>query len=41
VVLKGRLLGVKEPFVAEVAKVAINMSGDCDPDVRFIAFHSV
>jgi hypothetical protein len=34
VVLKGRLLGVKKPFVSEVAKVAIEMSGDCDPDVR-------
>lgn len=34
VVLKGRLLGVKKPFVAEVAQVAIDMSGDCDPEVR-------
>jgi alanyl-tRNA synthetase len=41
VVLKGRLLGVKKPFVAEVAKVAIDMSGDCDPDVRICCNRSV
>ena len=33
VVLKGRLLGIKEPFIQRVAQVAIDMSGDCDPQV--------
>ena len=33
VVLKGRLLGIKEPFIQTVAQVAIDMSGDCDPQV--------
>jgi alanyl-tRNA synthetase len=34
VVLKGRLLGVKRPFTAAVAQVAIDMSGDCDLQAR-------
>ena len=34
VVMKGRLLGVKELLTAEVAKVAIELSEACDPMVR-------
>ncbi|CAG9462755.1 unnamed protein product [Pedinophyceae sp. YPF-701] len=33
-VVKGRLLGLKHPFLPTLAKVAIKMSGDCDPDVK-------
>jgi hypothetical protein len=34
VILKGRLLGIKIPFAATVAEVAISMSGECDPQAR-------
>lgn len=31
--LQGRLLGIKDQFTAEVAAVAIQLSGQCDPQV--------
>jgi alanyl-tRNA synthetase len=34
VVLKGRLLGISEPFVAAVADAAIKLSPECDPAVE-------
>lgn len=34
VVMKGRLLGIEKLFTAECAKVAVELSGGCDPQVR-------
>lgn len=34
VVLKGRLLGLRKPFVAAVAQAAVKLSGGCDPAVE-------
>lgn len=34
VIMKGRLIGIKEPFLAAVAEVAVSLSGACDPQVR-------
>jgi alanyl-tRNA synthetase len=34
VVMKGRLLGIKGAFLADVARVAVGLSGACDPQVR-------
>ena len=31
VILKGRLLGITKPFACDVAKVAMSMSHECDP----------
>lgn len=34
VVMKGRLLGIKDAFTPAVAEVAVALSGPCDPQVR-------
>lgn len=34
VVMKGRLLGIRDQFTSQVAEVAINLSAACDPQVR-------
>lgn len=34
VVLKGRLLGIRKPFVAQVADAAVSLSHGCDPGVE-------
>ena len=33
VVMKGRLLGIKEVFTSKVAQVAVSLSGPCDPQL--------
>jgi len=34
VVMKGRSLGIPHPFLPEVARVAVSLSGGCDPEVQ-------
>ncbi len=34
VVMKGRLLGIRDIFTPQVAQVAVELSGGCDPQVR-------
>ena len=35
VVMKGRLLGITQTFTPKVAEVAVQLSGACDPQVRW------